>query len=103
MPMPVGRLLVSADSVAIDFSRMPARRGYLRAPQLGRPATRQGCRARAPLCPAVARRHPGVPYSFAISLTARELARNSPVARQSDTQEAEMARAGLLWVLGIPI
>ena len=32
-----------------------------------------------------------------------ELGRGSPVATQSETLEAEMARAGLLWLLGIPI
>ena len=32
-----------------------------------------------------------------------ELNRRSPVNTQSETQEAEMARAGLLWLLGIPI
>jgi hypothetical protein len=39
----------------------------------------------------------------ALPILEAELGRGSPVARQSDTQEAEMARAGLLWLLGIPI
>jgi hypothetical protein len=32
-----------------------------------------------------------------------ELGRGPPVATQSETQEAEMVRAGVLWLLGIPI
>ena len=49
-------------------------------------------------------RHPGHSVVTSAKSPLRwELGRGSPVATQSETEEAEMARAGVLWLLGIPI